>query len=179
MRTILLLAATVVTGAVVVPGARAQVTPGTVVRLSHDDPCCESPLIGTIVGMTIDSIRIVRGTDARSAAPISLARRSVNRTERGDLVGAHRSVGALLGLVGGSVAGWAYGTATMCHQCDGMGGFSQVGGLIAGGLVGILAGTVVGSHFPYYEWRDVSTSSVGFGVAPARGGASVRIALRH
>ena len=156
-----------------------QNVPGTVVRVSHDAACCETPLTGTLLDATADSIRIRPGGTKNSAAPITLSRRSVQRFERGERVGAYAGVGAMAGFLVGSLAGRAIGTASMCHQCDGLGGVAQAEGFVLGGLVGILTGVIIGSHIPHYAWEQADLPQR-VGVAPGlQGGMQVQVSLSY
>ena len=134
---------------------QAQSAPGMLVRVSHDAACCENPLVGTVVGVTADSILIRPGNARSAAAPIALSRGSVQRFERGDRVGTHAGVGAIVGFLAGALAGGAIGTAAECQHCDG-GNFAQPTGLLLGGLVGILSGILIGSRFPNYTWEQAT-----------------------
>lgn len=157
---------------------QAQSTPGMLVRVSHDAACCENPLVGTIVGATADSILIRPGNARSSAAPIALSRGSVQRFERGERVGAHAGVGAIVGFLAGALAGGAIGTAAECQHCDG-GNFAQPSGLLLGGLVGILSGVLIGSHFPNYTWEQATVPRAVV-VAPApQGTIQMRVALPY
>jgi hypothetical protein len=150
MRTVQLLVLTAVIASSVAPRIQAQ---GALVRVSHDGASGRSQLTGTLVATSADSLWI-RPEGARSAAaPVAIARGSVREFERGDLLGAHRIVGAGAGLVAGTLIGGTIGARTACKQCDGMGGLSVVAGAVSGGLIGVLAGTVIGSMIPHYEWQ--------------------------
>jgi hypothetical protein len=175
MRPVHLLALAVVVTSSIAPRTWAQ---GALVRVSLDGACCRSPLTGTLVAATADSLWI-RPEGARSAtAPIALARRSVQEFERGDLVGAHRIVGAGVGLFAGALVGAIVGTSSACTHCDGMGGLAVVATAATGGLIGILAGTVIGSQIPHYVWqRDDLPRHVGFAAGPG-GAMQVGASLR-
>jgi hypothetical protein len=163
MRPIHFLALTVVVASSsIAPRTWAQ---GALVRVSHDGACCRSPLVGTLVTATADSLWI-RPEGARSStAPVVIARGSVRELERGELLGAHRMVGAGLGLLAGTVVGGVVGTANACTHCDGMGGLGVAVATVTGGLIGILTGTVIGSMIPHYVWqRDDVPQRVGFTV---------------
>lgn len=156
----------------------AQGTPGALVRVSHDASCCATPLTGTLVAVTADSIQLRPGGAESSAALITLSRRSVQRFERGERVGAHAGVGAIVGFLAGALTGGAIGTAAECQHCDG-GNFAQPTGLLLGGLVGILSGTLIGSRFPNYGWEQ-ATLPRAVTVAPTpQGGIQMRMALPY
>ena len=178
MRTVHLLPVAVLATSVLGIRLPAQGTPGALVRVSHDDACCATPLTGTLVAVTADSIRIQPGGAESSAAPIALSRRSVQRFERGERVGAHAGVGAIVGFLAGALAGGAIGTAAECQHCDG-GNFAQPSGLFLGGLVGILSGLLIGSRFPNYAWEQADVPRR-LGVIPGpRGDTPMRVSLGH
>jgi Zn-dependent protease len=150
MRPIKLLVLSAIVASSVAPRIQAQ---GALVRVSHDGASGRSQLTGTLVATSADSLWI-RPEGARSAAaPVAIARGSVREFERGDLLGAHRMVGAGLGLFAGTLIGGAIGASTACKQCDGMGELAVLGGAVSGGLIGVLTGTVIGSLIPHYEWQ--------------------------
>ena len=152
MRTVHLLLVAVLATTVIGIRLPAQSAPGTTVRVSHGPACCATTLTGTLIAATADSIRIQPGGAESSAVPITLSRRSVQRFERRERVGAHAGVGAIVGLMTGALAGGAIGTAADCQQCDG-GNFARPAGVLVGGLVGILAGIIIGSSIPNYAWE--------------------------
>ena len=162
MRSFNLLAVAVLAASSIGPLAAAQ-APGALVRVTHDGPCCQNPLTGTLIAATADSLWIRPRGSAQSAVPVALSRRSVRRLERGELVGARRTVGAVRGLLGGMVVGGAIGTASGCNQCD-MGALATIGGAVTGGLVGMLAGIVIGGTIPHYAWQQADVPQR-FGVA--------------
>ncbi len=177
MRTIELLTVAIVMSSIG-SSMQAQGAPGMLVRVSHDAACCESPLVGTVVGVTADSILIRPGDARSSAAPIALSRRSVRGFERGERVGAHAGVGAIVGFLAGGLAGGAIGTAAECQHCDG-GNFAQPSGLFLGGLVGILSGILIGSRFPNYAWEQADVPH-SLGIMPGpRGDIRMRVSVGH
>ena len=152
MRSLNLLAVAVLAASSIGPLAAAQ-APGALVRVTHDGPCCQSPLTGTLIAATADSLWIRPRGSAESAAPVALSRQSVRQFERGGVVGARRTFGAGAGLVAGMVVGGAIGVASACSQCD-YDALATVGGAVTGGLVGMLAGIVIGGTIPHYVWQQ-------------------------
>lgn len=165
MRPVELLALTALVASSVAPRIRAQ---GPLVRVSHDGASGRSPLTGTLVAASADSLW-VRPDGARgTAAPVAIAQASVREFERGDLLGAHRLVGAGLGLVGGVLTGTTIGARSGCGHCDGANAVAVIMGAVGGGLIGILTGTVIGSRVPHYRWqRGEAPQRLGVGRSPA------------
>ena len=178
MRTVHLLPVAVLATSLLGIRLPAQVTPGALVRVSHDDACCATPLTGTLVAVTADSIRIQPGGAESSTLPITLSRRSVQRFERGERVGAHAGVGAIVGFLAGALAGGAIGTAAECQHCDG-GNFAQPTGLLLGGLVGILSGILIGSRFPNFVWEQADVPHSLSVMPEPRGDIRMRVSLDH
>ena len=165
MRSITLLIAAVVVASSIGPRSFAQTDTGDHVRLTHDNACCGNPLTGTLVRATADSLWIRPAGAPSSAAPVGLARQSVQRFEREEIVGAYRLLGTGAGLVAGAVAGYVFGTTATCNQCD-FRGAPQVGAVIVG-LVGSFVGFVIGSHIRHYEWHQQDAPRwVGMTVGP-------------
>ena len=176
MRTVQLLLVAVLATPVLGIHLAAQDTLGTLVRVWHGPACCATTLTGTLIAVTADSIRIQPGGAESSAVPITLSRRSVQRFERRERVGAHAGVGAIVGLLAGGLAGGALGTAAECQQCDG-GNFARPTGLLVGGLVGILAGILIGSSIPNYAWEHADVPRR-LGVMPgSRGDIRMQVSL--
>ena len=92
------------------------------------------------------------------------------------------TIGALFGAAIGAAA--AAASYTPCTSggfaCIGdMGpGMEALGGGLAGAGVGALLGLVVGNSITTDEWRRVNDAPVRIGVAPARGGVGIGIAIR-
>ena len=155
MRTVHLLPVAILATSVLGNRLPAQGTRGPLVRVSHAAACCATPITGTLIAATPDSIRIRPGGVESSAGPITLSRHSVQRFERGERVGGHAVVGAIVGFLTGALAGGAIGYAADCRNCE-SGNFAQPAGLLLGGLVGILSGIVIGSRFPNYVWEQAA-----------------------
>lgn len=154
MRSMQLLSGAVLATRLATTEAAAQGAPDRLVRVSHDAACCESPLTGTLLDATPDSIHLRPDGPKSSGGVIALSRRSVQRFERRERVGANTLAGTLVGLFFGPLAGYALGTATMCHHCDGNGGLQQLAGLVVGGIVGPIVGATIGASIPHYEWKQ-------------------------
>jgi hypothetical protein len=178
MRPVQLLALTVTVASSVAPRLQAQAVQGALVRVSHDGASGRSRLTGTLVAASADSLWI-RPEGARSAAaPVAIARTSVRELERGDLLGAHRLLGAGLGLVSGTLVGTTIGARSGCNHCDGANAVVVIGGAVGGGLIGILTGAVIGSQIPHYKWeRDDVPQRVGVTVG-SKGAVEVGASLR-
>ena len=176
MRTARLIAIAVATSAAA-STASAQTTSRPLVRVSHNAACCVDPFIGTLVATSADSIWIRPERAPSSSLPIPVPRRSVRSLERGERVGAHKLVGAGLGLLTGVVVGGAIGNTFAC-ECD-MHSLGALAGGVTGGLVGVLTGTLIGAVIPHYEWDRAETSR-GIAVMPgAQGGMEMRVSLRY
>ena len=175
MHTARLIAIVVATSAAA-PTASAQTTSRPLVRISHNAACCVDPFIGTLVATSADSIWIRPERASASSAPIPIPRASVRSLVRGERVGAHKLVGAGLGLLTGAVAGGFVGRASAC-ECD-LRSMSIAAGTVAGGLVGILTGTLIGAVNPHYEW-DYADSRGVVVVPGAQGGMEMRVSLRY
>jgi hypothetical protein len=176
MRPVHLLALTIVV-------ASSSIAPRTwgqrsLVRVSHDGACCQSPLTGTLLAESADSLWI-RPEGARSSTPpVVLARHSVRELERGERVGRHMMVGALGGLLAGAVVGGVIANGNRCTHCDGMGNGGGALGAIGGALLGILPGMAIGALNPHYEWqRDDVPQRVSLTVG-AGGATQLGAALR-
>ena len=175
MRTAPLIAIVVAISAAVLT-ASAQTTSRPLVRVVHNAACCVSPFIGTLVATSADSIWIRPERASATSAPVPIPRASVRSLERGERVGAHKLAGAGVGFVTGAVFGGFVGRASACH-CD-LRSMSVAAGTVAGGLVGILAGTLIGAVNPHYEW-DYADSRGVVVVPGAQGGMEMRVSLRY
>lgn len=177
MRTARLIAVVVIATSAVAPAASTQTPSRPLVRVSHNAACCVDPIIGTIVATSADSIWIRPVRAPGSSAPIPVPRRSVRSLERGERVGAHKLVGAGLGLLTGAVLGGAIGGASAC-ECD-LRGLAAPFGAVTGALVGVLTGTLVGAVIPHYEWDRAESSRDVMVVPGAQGGMEMRVSLRY
>lgn len=176
MRTAYLYIAAIAATSAVAITASAQARP--LVRVSHAAACCVDPFIGTLVAETADSVWVRPERASSSSAPFALSRRSVHTIERGERVGAHKVVGAGLGLVAGALIGGAIGSASDCH-CNDMSGMAAPFGALTGGMVGILTGTLIGAVIPHYEWEGRETSRRVAVTPLARGGIATAMSLSY
>jgi len=130
------------------------VSPGALVRITHTAACCSSPVIGTLVSLGPDSLRIVDPFRLQASKPRAvLPRNAVVSIDVGRRLGAHKANGAALGLIAGVLAGATIGYVTACSHCDG--DWRPLGAVIGGtggGLLGAIFGTAIGSTMPHYEW---------------------------
>ena len=134
--------------------ARPVVSPGALVRITHTAICCGSPVVGTLVSIEPDSLRLVDPFRLQASKPRAvLPRSSVVSIDIGRRLGAQKGEGATVGLLVGALAGGAIGFATACAHCDG--DWRPLGALVGGvggGLLGLIVGTAVGASRPHYEW---------------------------
>jgi hypothetical protein len=151
---------------------------GALVRVSHTDPCCTSPRVGTLVLVSADSIVIQeRGA---SGMLVALRRESVTTVERGYDIGSRMARGAGLGLLIGAGIGVTY---VLVHPCDDdalCGSVKPYLAVIAGGgggVVGLLVGGALGSSVRRVVWRGVPPTELGFGLGHG-GGPGIRLTLR-
>jgi hypothetical protein len=139
--------------------ARPAVSTGALVRITHTAACCDSPVVGTLVAIEPDSLRLVSPFRLQSSKPLAvLPRGSVVSIEVGRRLGAHKAVGASIGLLAGGFSGAIIGSQGLTREYRSAGG---VLGAAAGALLGALVGTVVGSAIPHYQWTPAQLSPKG------------------
>ena len=123
------------------------VSPGALVRVVHTAPCCRSPVIGTLVSIEPNALRIVPELNREAIeSPVILARTVVVSVDVGQRI-AHRGSGT--GLLVGLGAGAALGTVAD----GGRPGLGTIGGALLGTVLGLITGTVIASTKPDYEWH--------------------------
>lgn len=137
----------------VTPLRVSPVQAGDRVRVSHHSLCCTTPSIGLASAITTDSVVLSPETGSHSFA---IPRADINAVDRWDRGQTHRTAGAFLGMFGGAAAGAAVGSLTAC-KCE-LRSLDVLGGAVAGGMVGILAGTVVGS-IHHGAWKPARFAS--------------------
>jgi hypothetical protein len=154
--------------------------PGHRVRVWHSDPCCRSPLTGTLVSVSGDSV-VLRAAEA--APPRAISRTFVRSVQRAYTAGDYgmrgMGLGALAGLGTGAVVGHlASSCGDIPDGCFTIFG-AAVGGVL-GGFVGLVVGYAVGRAIPRQDWERVGLPSrVGIAdPATRRDRVSVRFTLR-
>jgi hypothetical protein len=129
---------------------RPVVSPGALVRITHTATCCGSPVVGTLVSIEPDSLRIVDPFRLQANKPRAvLPRSAVASIDVGRRLGAHKADGAALGLLVGALAGAVVGAKGTTHE------FRDIGVVFGGGagaVLGLIFGTAIGSTMPHYEW---------------------------
>lgn len=178
MRTVSPLAFVALFASSLAPGLSAQADRGALVRVTHGATCCKNTVIGTLHRATDDSIVILVGGAPGSAMPVTLARQSVRRIERGEQVGARMLVGAGVGLLLGAAGGAAIGATGTCGNCDGAGVLGVIRGAMVGAPAGLLAGTLFGAFIPHYEWEE-SAVPLRLSIVPVAGSFRVRASRGH
>jgi hypothetical protein len=129
---------------------RPVASPGALVRITHTAACCSNPIVGTLVSIEPDSLRLVDPFRLQASKPRAvLPRTAVVSIDVGRRVGAHKANGAALGLLIGVLAGAVIGSQGTTHEFRSLGAF--LGGA-GGGVLGLVVGTVVGATMPNYEW---------------------------
>jgi hypothetical protein len=136
--------------------------PGTRVRVHHADPCCVTPVTGSLVSVSGDSLVL-----SWRLGRLALPRTAVQSLERGYDVGSRTTKGAFLGFL----AGAAVGAATVLVTTDCQGDdicrrftpvFAGIGAGI-GSLAGAAVGAIIGRSIRREEWRSVPLPArVGF-----------------
>jgi hypothetical protein len=134
------------------PQPNAPISAGDRLRVTHTSQCCTSPAIGTEQSMSSDSL-ILQSPDGMRFA---IGRSSITRIERWNARGrTHMGAGAMLGLLGGALAGGIIGYESQCSHCDG--DWRPLGallGVMEGGGTGLLVGLIVGAS-PRGFWETV------------------------
>ena len=151
--------------------------PGTLVRISHNDRCCRSPSVGTLVSVGADSVVIQQ--PGALGVRLALRRASVNAVETRHDIGGRAVAGAILGLVAGAAVGVVYGLASACRVVDDICIWPLIlaytGGI--GAAAGLVVGAVIGAQIRHVVWLTVPVpAQVGFGPSPG-GGTAIRLTL--
>jgi hypothetical protein len=137
--------------------SRPVISTGALVRIEHTSVCCGSPVIGTLVSIETDSLRLVDPSSLQSNKPRAvLARSEILSIDVGTRIGSRAANGAVVGLIGGALAGAAIGVQGTTREFRGLG---LVAGGGAGGILGLIVGTIIGSNIPRYEWTTAQLSS--------------------
>jgi hypothetical protein len=151
--------------------------PGSLVRVSHTDPCCRSPQVGALESVGLDSV-VLRTRHGADESRIALARSAVKSLEHSWVTRSYSGRGTALGVLAGvatSVAALAIG-APDCVDCYGVLFIAPyvIGG---GALVGGVIGWAIGRAVHHEEWRRVPLPRR-VGLAPGYdGGLAVRLTL--
>ena len=145
---------------VLVPGARVRV------RLTNNNRM--QTLVGELVSASPESL-VYRDTKRRAIATV--ARDSIVTVERGSLNGHHTADGAALGFLGGLAIGGLAGYGLARSGCTAstaeclQGPWLVVGGG-AGGVIGLIVGTIVGRGIDAERWEPAELPlSLKIGVA--------------
>ena len=177
MRTVLIAAAML--GLVSIPLAAQTYEPppvGTRVRITLPDtspaPKRSRPIVGRITAVT-DSMMSVRPDAASRDVPVVLSRVQRLEVSKGFNRGPSVRKGALIGLVAGGVIGFA--TGEDCSNSDWM-CFDRPSTTLAGAVVGVGLGALIGLVRSTEKWRDTAESA-SVSIAPTRRGG-VAIAKR-
>jgi hypothetical protein len=152
--------------------------PGSLVRVSHTDPCCRSPQVGALVSVGPDSV-VIRTRRGADTARIALPRSAVRFLEHSWVSRSYGGRGTALGVLAGVATGLAVLAITTedCPDCWGAvlaAPFYAGGGAIVGGVIGWAVGRSVHTE----EWRLVPIPRT-VGLAPGYdGGLALRLTLR-
>jgi hypothetical protein len=153
---------------------------GARVRISHTDPCCRSPQVGTLVSVTADSLVVSTGTPQQPRV-ITLPRGTVTSLETGYDAGHYGWTGAGIGALTGLLAGVGIALGTDCEGDEYCEGFRPLIGVVSGSVLalgGMVIGGLIGHSVRRVTWVGVPIPTE-FGLAPTRdGGLGVRFTLR-
>jgi hypothetical protein len=153
--------------------------PGSLVRVSHTDPCCRSPQVGSLVSVGPDSV-VIRARRGADTARIAMPRSAVKFLEHSWVTRSYGGRGTVLGVLAGVATGLAVLaiTAPDCQDCWGavlLIPYVAAGGAILGGVIGWAIGRSVHTE----EWRLVRLLPRRVGIAPDYDrGLAVRLTLR-
>lgn len=144
-------------GQVLLAQSGPVISTGALVRIRHTAPCCDNPVVGTLVSIEPDSLRLVDPFRLQSSKPRAvLSRSAIVSIDVGKRVGAHAANGAAIGLLGGALAGAVIGSAGTTHEYRDLG---MVFGGGAGGVLGLIVGTIIGANMPHYVWTAAQLPS--------------------
>ena len=149
-------------------------TPGVRVRLNAPILGGKS-LIGTVVSVDTAGTIVVQPSNGvstdRESSPLSVPWATVKHLDLSEGIhssGSDGAAGAIVGLMGGVLAGALLGTAVVAGSDDPEAGFAFIGTLPLGAAAGLVIGAIVGAR-PREHWQAVPVSRIRLTLgAPAR-----------
>jgi len=155
----------------------AQVAPGARVRVRQETQCCVVTTTGKFVALTPTAL-LLRAP--RSDTTIAVPRDNIREIEQAVPGSDHVYLGTTIGLLVGAGAGFDYG---LHHPgCHGDGPCLAVivgaGTAFVGGLVGMVAGSLIGSHIKRDEWQPVDLPAR-VGVLPTKHGLQISVSAGY
>ena len=126
------------------PQPTAPIATGDRLRVTVGGPCCNSPAIGIAASLSRDSLVLQPG---EGVPRFAIARSDITRIERWNAGRTHKAADAALGALAGAATGALIGYQSSCAHCDGdWRPYGAFVGAIGGGVIGMLAGVIVGSY---------------------------------
>ena len=146
-------------------GTRVRITLPDTSPAPRRDRDRSQPIVGRITAVT-DSVMSVRPDGASRDVPVPLSHVQRLEVSRGFDLGPNVRKGALIGLVAGGVIGFA--TGEDCSNADWV-CFDRPSTGLAGAVVGVGLGALIGLVRSTEKWRDTAESA-SVSIAPTRGG---------
>jgi hypothetical protein len=140
-----------------VAAQEAPLAPGARIRVERVTSCCTETLIGELISLTPDSLAY---RDARSGRVALLPRQSIISVDQSRPDGYQTLDGAFLGFAAGALAGGLAGYGLTRSACSDPGGdclqgLGAVFGGLTGGLIGLVAGALVGHRVQAERWERI------------------------